>query len=1671
MANTNNMRRTHSSPGVYFKETEMTYSSKSLGITTLGVAGETLRGPAFQPITIESWRQFQNYFGGTSTEKYRGSQYPKYELPYIAKSYLEQSQQLEVVRVLGLSGVNAGPAWVLTATKNKLGEKTVYTKYDYTSSDEIIGEWILGENSFRLEQELSNEIKNVSETPSLAPDIYRKIIAYSRPEVTEDEAGTVGADRNFSSLSDLYENAHSENALVDGYARVESGLTYSEIFYDPYENETQKWVINVNDFYDFPSGLVPDSSSPDYLRVGNKCGYTKLDGKPAYNFIECYNWFNNHELVNSSFQCDGEEPDYVMVSESEYKRVVRPYNAKKLNDVNSKFYIGDVVYDGVYVYGWSGNEYVLITNDITSVTQVITHNGVTYNYLTVNTTSYCFNNGGYKYSLNDFPNIGEYIINDNDLYKYDTESSQYISEDDYSQQDYDVNVLPVIPLDKPTPNPVYNKILGYVYDLSTEYNTTPANYLIYYKTANDETGGAKDAFWTQADINNDNSREYAHIVEANYTKLTGGNIPSSVIDLGYNYNVINDVIYDLNVNVGEYVSLNTLINFHGKGTQHTYGDMVEIEPTFVDHTIYVNYKIESNSPDFVCYSCDEMTSKEKHDGNIFTFDHEPRRDEMEEKIIEAGFVPSAIMVRYNDNECWYKAEVEKTYFGLTPGDGGYYKIEKVYLSYIADYKDDEFYKKGKKYQYYQKLTGYKFYKIVPTYEYYSKTVVEVQEQEPDTECCVDSINTVVAVLRSRGEHKKAKFVRTPNEVDRLNGICNDIYSYDGVEYYAKKVELEPSRSMMLGDECNPGFSKTSGDFSVDSTNYGRFTIVVTTIDDEEKRYPVSLNPTDRNYIYNVIGGNPEEGETEIYVEELYDVALKQIIEEGKANAINKQLAYYPEVYIKPNIKPVNDILMKDVVTAADIQRRYLYSKSLSNGISGVTYKTAANKTYKDKAGKNGVIYTVEYVEYEGGESGYAYVCHCDDYDEHTDEITNPKEYIKLFDYNTDVDKNSMETKNAVKVLADDMFYIVKSIDGVEDVLPITFDMNNYREPFRYSSTPWIISEMKGDAENVELTKLFRFHTISDGSNSIGDVKISIENIEPEYGTFDVLIRDFNDTDYSPMILEKYIKCDLVPGSKNYIALKIGSFDGAYEPKSKYVTVEVNENDITEVSTPAGFMGYPVRDYSGVGVTPEQEIDVNKPWFKYNTDIDEDVRAKKQYFGVSDIVGIDTDILKYKGVEAYNGLPSGMSACFHLDSRILNGTPDNEGYIEKFGVKQKVSIDGIGGYTWVTVGMNNTTDYGIEPRIGDDATMRGTIYEDKKYRKFTVAMYGGWDGWDYYRTSRSNTNDFTYSNYRGSVDRTSGFGNTVNVLQEPEIFGLEAGAKCLNTDYYAYLGAIKQFANPKTIEINVLATPGIDYVNNSLLVDDVIEMVEEERADALYVVTTPDKPFGAGDSQSEMYSAEDAVYNLEGSDIDSNRVCTYYPWEKYYDDASYQYIFLPITRDVVKSIAYTDNITHPWYAPAGWNRGDISGVAPKRKLKVSETDILYDGRINYINSFAKEGDKIWGNKNLQIAESQMNRISTRRLLLRIKKLCDKACIGFIFDPNDASMAKSLESTLKAILDNIKSNRGIYDYRIEIDNSVEARDRLELPATIYIKPTKLVEYIDITAVVTPEGVQWN
>ena len=1005
---------------------------------------------------------------------------------------------------------------------------------------------------------------------------------------------------------------------------------------------------------------------------------------------------------------------------------------------------------------------------------------------------------------------------------------------------------------------------------------------------------------------------------------------------------------------------------------------------------------------------------------------------------------------------------------------------------------------------------------------------------------------VVAVLRSRGQYYKyRKFSATtgtcacPNEtydtlVYEVGETTKDPSSCGKpTQYNENALELDKYNPLYsTGNDCDDyEFKPDDGGFEISATNYGRFKIkgikgihpLGTSYDDLSGssdcfEYAVSLNKYDKDYILNVLGQSPSDGDAPIYVESLYDVSLAQAIANNNdkhATKLSDKLTFYQVFYTKDfcGLEPISSIMtiqesnlsrrnvgqrfLADLNAATDNQQTndpkitfHLYdcktdlpiakTDVLQEDINEFGECTEDSNGFAVFTVKPGYIYTVTQYTNANGKRNYYYRAYSrksiDDYANSVNGIDTVPLYDNL-EYGgtaTIVEDNGKYKQNitdkprqvCVKNLSDGLYYRLVKVGDNQDVYDVKFvscNINDYKSAYRYASTPWIVSNLMGDYRHIELKKLFRFHTISDGKDSNYEVKVSIENIRPDEGVFDVLVRDINDTDDYQVVLEKFSRCSLVPGTNNYIAFKIGSYDGVYESKSKYVTVECKEGDTIENSIPSGFLGYPAVQFDGVPVIDEKQKSIANPLLTYNTEYDTDVKNRKQYFGLSTRVGVDLDMFSFKGNATYIDSPSVLTHGFHLDSRL-----NMDGYQKKD--RPKVTVDGESGYTFDAVSQNNRTNTLPDtPIIGTEESMQNSIYSYVNLRKFTVYFYGGFDGWDEFRTSRTNTDDFKASKYLGTYDNNSGEGFSFNRIEDPEVIGLNQNG--ITSDWYAYLAGIRQFANPEAVDINVFATPGIDYVNNKTLVDETIEMIEDERADSIYVVTTPDKPMGASDFADEMFTSDDAVYNLEDSDIDSNYTCTYYPWVKYLDQDNNQYIYLPVTKDVVRNFAQTDNTTYPWFAPAGLERGDVNCVRAHAITKLADEDVLYEGRINPVKTFATDGVKIWGQKNLQIKESQLNRIAVRRLLLRMRKLIAIACRSLIFEPNDTVTKNSFLSTVTPILDNIRANRGVSDYKIEVNDTVESRDRRELPAKIYFKPYNALEYVVLDFILTPEGVSFD
>jgi hypothetical protein len=354
------------------------------------------------------------------------------------------------------------------------------------------------------------------------------------------------------------------------------------------------------------------------------------------------------------------------------------------------------------------------------------------------------------------------------------------------------------------------------------------------------------------------------------------------------------------------------------------------------------------------------------------------------------------------------------------------------------------------------------------------------------------------------------------------------------------------------------------------------------------------------------------------------------------------------------------------------------------------------------------------------------------------------------------------------------------------------------------------------------------------------------------------------------------------------------------------------------------------------------------------------------------------------------------------------------------------------------------------------------YKKLTGRKFTFLPYGGFDGWDVFRGQRTNGDAFVVG---GSMYNGGSTAPTPSFPTAP-FTGLDGAS-----DYYAYLYGMQQYQNPESVNINVFATPGIEFNWNTLLVKQGIEIIEDDRSDSLYII---DAPY-VGDTTSLIDSSstatEETVDELDTADIDSNYSATFWPWEQINDEENGVRIYLPPTLDVVRNIAYTDNIAFPWFASAGVNRGLCNANRTRWKLTQDDRDDLYEARINPIATFSDTGVVIWGNKTLQVKSSALDRINVRRLLLQARKLISAVATRLLFEQNDEQVRQQFLDLVNPILDNIRQERGLTDFRVTVSSDPIEIDRNELRGKIYIKPTRSLEFIEVEFNITPTGASFD
>lgn len=295
----------------------------------------------------------------------------------------------------------------------------------------------------------------------------------------------------------------------------------------------------------------------------------------------------------------------------------------------------------------------------------------------------------------------------------------------------------------------------------------------------------------------------------------------------------------------------------------------------------------------------------------------------------------------------------------------------------------------------------------------------------------------------------------------------------------------------------------------------------------------------------------------------------------------------------------------------------------------------------------------------------------------------------------------------------------------------------------------------------------------------------------------------------------------------------------------------------------------------------------------------------------------------------------------------------------------------------------------------------------------------------------------------------------------------------------YMQGWDVLANADEINISLAIGGGISNENSaqvSIVSKYIIETIAEIRKDCIAIISPPKE------TVVNVGGATNAVNNVIAwrTDVAFNSASSYGTLDgnyKYvYDVYSDTYRWIGFSGDVAGLMAHTDSVRDAWWSPGGLNRGQIKGVV---KLAYQPTlahrDQLYmlPNGINPIVTFPGQGTVLWGDRTLLTKPSAFDRINVRRLFIILEKAISISAKYFLFEFNNEFTRKNFLNMVNPYLEGIKARQGMYDFYVQCDaenNTPEVIDSNQFIASIFLKPSKSINFITLNFVATKTGVDF-
>ncbi len=669
---------------------------------------------------------------------------------------------------------------------------------------------------------------------------------------------------------------------------------------------------------------------------------------------------------------------------------------------------------------------------------------------------------------------------------------------------------------------------------------------------------------------------------------------------------------------------------------------------------------------------------------------------------------------------------------------------------------------------------------------------------------------------------------------------------------------------------------------------------------------------------------------------------------------------------------------------------------------------------------------------------------------------------------------------------------------------------NFEERFTTPASPTIISQRFGG----NYLDLFRIYALSDGAEANTRFKISIENVakstvnDRTFGTFDLVVRDFADTDINQRVYESYRGLTLDPMSDNYVAKRIGDmhayydFDrdsgaqklvvnGNYPNVSTLIRVAMDEavetGEVDQTALPIGFRGpqhlvtsgsdpltsiasdvdrllvgntikrmveppIPFRENLALGVDPKRTVSTRFYWgvqFEQKTSILEPNASRSPNQTIRSLTKFFPSH-QTSNQNVWVGENHGVS---DVNGTVLDSDRFNNNLFALDRIRVRTGSDGV-----IDAKQLVSMSYVRNGLIAADETAKTRAYSvdldfgsrtAKVPNKFSFFVQGGFDGVNPFNDDTANLTNTAIQQEMDDATRGQDQGPTVQ----------------------AYRTALSIMGNPSDVDIKLLAIPGIRHAT---VTDRGITTVESDRFDALYIMDVNEYDTLGTVVTSSLQDVNIANtannFNLRG--LDSSFAASYFPDVVMTNPFTNMPTQVPPSVVVLGAFALNDSVAHPWYAPAGYARGALQTTDNAAvQLVRNNMDLLQDSRINPIVSFpGSDGVVVWGQKTLQAAASALDRVNVRRLLIEIRRQVRNISDSLIFEPNRETTLNKFSSLVTPVLARIQEQQGINKFKVLIDTTTTTQADVEnntIRGKIFVQPTRVVESVGIDFVLTNQG----